>query len=238
MNLAVRAEAFQTAPGLIEIGGETAACDARGALHFPALGLLVVSDLHLEKGAAGARRGLMLPPYDTAVTLDALEAVLTKHRPRMVIALGDSFHDMRGSAEMPGIYRSRLTTMATGRDWIWVTGNHDPHPPAGLPGDTADEVAIDGLRFRHEPLAGAARGEIAGHLHPGAVIVQRGRAVRRRCFATDGERLIMPAFGAYTGMLNVLDKAYRGLFRQETLTAHMLGAGRVYAIARSKLRGG
>jgi metallophosphoesterase superfamily enzyme len=139
---------------------------------------------------------------------------------------------------MPAVYRERLLALMAGRDWIWVTGNHDPQAPADLPGMVADEVAIGGLRFRHEPMAGASAGEVAGHLHPGAMIVQRGRAVRRRCFATDGERMIMPAFGAYTGMLNVLDRAYRGLFRWESFVAHMLGVDRVYAMTHRRLRGG
>ena len=222
----------------IAIAGELAVCDPRGALWFPDLDLLAVSDLHLEKGSAFARRGRMLPPYDTGATLEILAGVVARYRPKTVISLGDSFHDGRGAGEMPAIYRERLLRAMEGRDWIWVAGNHDPDAPADLPGTVADEVAIGALRFRHEPMYGAPAGEIAGHLHPGAVIVQRGRAVRRRCFATDGDRLIMPAFGAYTGTLNVLDRAYRGLFRWESFVAHMLGADRVYAIAGGRLRGG
>lgn len=224
--------------GLIAIAGEAALCDPRGALYFPDLGLLAVSDLHLEKGSSLARRGLLLPPYDTAATLERLASVIADYRPKMVISLGDSFHDGGGAARLPFAYRETLLALMSGRDWVWVAGNHDPDAPAGLPGVTVDELALGRLRFRHEPLAGAGEGEIAGHLHPGAVIVRRGRAVRRRCFASDGERLIMPAFGAYTGMLNVLDRAYRGLFRWDSFVAHMLGDARVYAIAGKKLRGG
>lgn len=220
----------------IAIAGVEAVCDPRGALFFPALKLLAVSDLHLEKGSSFARRGQMLPPYDTGATLDLLEAVIAHHRPATVISLGDSFHDCRGAARMPATYRENLLAMMAGREWIWVTGNHDPQAPADLPGTVEQEIAIGGLRFRHEPSAGTAIGEIAGHLHPGAMVVQRGRAVRRRCFATDGERLIMPAFGAYTGMLNLLDGAFGGLFRTDSLVAHMLGRTRVYAVARQRLR--
>lgn len=222
--------------GIIEIAGEIARCDHRGALYFPDLRLLAVSDLHLEKGSSFARHGQFLPPYDTGATLDRLAAVIADHRPETVLCLGDSFHDGGGAERMPRPYRDRLLAMMTGREWIWVAGNHDPSAPADLPGTLADEIAIGRLLFRHEPMPGATAGEIAGHLHPGAVIVQRGRAVRRRCFATDGERLVMPAFGAFTGMLNVLDGAYRGLFRWERFVAHMLGTERVYALARSRLR--
>lgn len=220
----------------VAVAGVEAVCDPRGALFFPTLKLLAVSDLHLEKGSSFARRGQMLPPYDTGSTLDLLAAVIADHGPATVISLGDSFHDDGGAGRMPQPYRERLLAMMAGREWVWVAGNHDPQAPAGLPGAVEQEVAAGGLRFRHEPSAGPAPGEIAGHLHPGAIVVQRGRAVRRRCFATDGERLIMPAFGAYTGMLNVLDRAFGGLFRTERLVAHMLGSRRVYAVARRRLR--
>lgn len=220
----------------VSIAGELAVCHPSGALHFPDQRLLVVSDLHLEKGSAFARRGLMLPPYDTAATLASLAATVEAFRPETVISLGDSFHDGGGAERMPPPYRETLVEIMRGREWVWISGNHDPDAPADLPGIRADELALGPLRFRHEPMAGAAAGEIAGHLHPGAVIVQRGRAVRRRCFASDGERMIMPAFGAYTGMLNVLDRAYRGLFQWERFVAHMLGADRVYAMSGGRLR--
>jgi uncharacterized protein len=100
------------------------------------------------------------------------------------------------------------------------------------------EIALAGLVFRHQPSARPIDGEIAGHLHPCARIVQRGRSVRRRCFASDGERLIMPAFGSYTGSLNVLDRAYAGMFNWDRFTAYMLGASRIFAITGSMLRPG
>lgn len=222
----------------IVLGGERAICDPRGVLFFPELHLLVVSDLHLEKGSSLARRGVMLPPYDTAQTLLRLQVIIAEYRPKMVISLGDSFHDGEGAARLPDPFRERLLALMAGRDWFWVAGNHDPHAPAGLPGETVREIAIGGLVFRHEPSKVPIDGEIAGHLHPCARIVQRGRSVRRRCFASDGSRLIMPAFGSYTGSLNVLDRAYSGLFRWDAFMAYMLGSSRIFAIAGSMLRPG
>ncbi len=219
----------------ISVAGEAAVCDRRGGLFFPALGLLVVSDLHLEKGSAFARRGAMMPPYDTAATLSRLAAVICEYRPATVVSLGDSFHDGWGAERMPDIFRDELLAMMTGRDWFWVAGNHDPEPPAGLPGETVHELAIGGLVLRHEPTATACKGEIAGHLHPGARIVRRGRSVRRPCFATDGTRLVMPAFGAYTGALNVRDRAFSRLFDWTAFKALMLGRTRVYPIAGAML---
>jgi DNA ligase-associated metallophosphoesterase len=233
---AIRLETGQG--GAIAVAGERAVLDRRGALFFPELGLLAVSDLHLEKGSAAARRGSLLPPYDTAATLAQLEATVAEHRPRIVVSLGDSFHDGGGARRLPEPYRQKLEAIMAGRDWFWVAGNHDPDAPDGIGGETVAELAVGALVFRHEPSARIVAGEIAGHLHPCGRIVQRGRSVRRRCFASDGERLIMPAFGAYTGSLNVLDRAYAGLFRWERFFAYMLGAQRVFPIAGAMLRPG
>jgi DNA ligase-associated metallophosphoesterase len=228
----------KTFAGAISVAGDAAVCDASGALYFPELGLLVVSDLHLEKGSSFARRGALMPPYDTAATLRILDAVIARYAPRIVISLGDSFHDGEGASRLPEPFRLHLETLIAGRQWFWVTGNHDPDVPADLPGDCVEEIAISGLLFRHQPSRDAGPGEIAGHLHPCARIVQRGRSVRRRCFASDGSRLIMPAFGAFTGSLNVLDRAYHGLFSWDRFMAYMLGNGQVFPIAGSLLRPG
>lgn len=219
-----------------EIADKLVVCDTRGAAWFADIGLLAVSDLHLEKGSRHARRGYLLPPYDTAATLARLAAVIADYDPAMVVSLGDSFDDVGGAARMPPDYRSQLLALMRGRDWIWVAGNHDPKQPADLPGVTVQELEIGDLVFRHEPSAGRHVGEVAGHLHPGARIIQRGRSVRRRCFAADGNRLIMPAFGSFTGALNVLDRAFANLFCPDNFVAYMLGADRVYPMDRRLLR--
>lgn len=218
------------------IAGEQAVCDPSGALFLPDDRLLVVSDLHLEKGSSYARRGSFLPPYDTAATLRRLGVVIARYRPSVIVSLGDSFHDAGGSGRMPETFRNHLLGLMTGREWYWIAGNHDPVAPEGLPGRSVGELALGDLVFRHEPTVERAEGEIAGHLHPGARIVRRGRSVRRACFACDGSRLIMPAFGSLTGTLNVLDEAFAGLFRREFLMAYMLGKDRVFPIAGGLLK--
>lgn len=237
MNIAAR-DLVRAGGEAIAIAGVRAVCDQRGALHFPDIGLLVVSDLHLEKGSSFARRGRLIPPYDTAATLVRLASVVEDYAPKTIVSLGDSFHDGEGAARLPEPFRDSLVGMMKGRDWFWVAGNHDPEAPDDLPGETVQELAVGGLAFRHEPSKGQAEGEVAGHLHPCARIVQRGRSVRRRCFAGDGSRLVMPAFGSFTGSLNVLDRAYKGMFRDDALTAYMIGTSRVYAIAGALLRPG
>ncbi len=232
---AMEIEDFGSLSARTVIAGVEAVCDPFGALYLPAMRLLVVSDLHLEKGAAFARRGMLLPPYDTLATLKILEAVIARHDPAIVVSLGDNFHDRIGSAHLPESSRARIEQMARGRDWIWINGNHDPDGTVGLPGQSADELHYGGLAFRHEPSAKAAPGEIAGHLHPSATVRRRDKSVRRPCFATDGRRLLMPAFGVTTGGLDLRHRAMAGLFERETLVAHLLGRDRVYSVRFANL---
>jgi DNA ligase-associated metallophosphoesterase len=219
---------------LVAVAGVVLEALPAGALWWADEGLLVVADLHLEKGSSYARRGRMLPPYDTPETLARLARVVGRFDPRAVLALGDSFHDDGGAARLSPSHRETLVALQAGRDWIWVAGNHDPAPHA-LPGSHLASFALGPVLFRHEPAGDAARGEIAGHLHPSARVLGQGRSVRRRCFAGDGHRLILPAFGAYAGGLNVLDRAFAGLFAPPTFRAFMLGDDRVYAVGRRAL---
>ncbi|MGZ8396794.1 MAG: ligase-associated DNA damage response endonuclease PdeM [Rhodoplanes sp.] len=212
--------------------------DCLGALYWPEEGLLVVADLHLEKGSSFARRGQMLPPYDTRETLARLARLIAHYAPRIVITLGDNFHDGGGPTRLSATDRATLIALQRGRDWIWIAGNHDPNPAGGIGGTFAATISIAALTFRHEPSRDAPEGEIAGHLHPVARVAQRGRAVSRRCFATDGKALVMPAFGAYTGGLNIRDRAFAAVFGARKFTAHMLGDNRLYAFAVSRCLAG
>jgi uncharacterized protein len=216
----------------LDIAGVALAADLSGALFWEEQSLLVVSDLHLEKGSSFAARGVLLPPYDTAATLSRLAAVIARRDPRMVIALGDSFHDRNAHGRLSAPDRDAIAALQVRRDWIWISGNHDPALPSNLGGTVASEVAIGPIAFRHEP-TGAA-GEIAGHLHPKARVSTRGRSVERRCFASDGERAVMPAFGAYTGGLNIRDAAFSKIFGAPGFVAHVLGDLRLHTIAASR----
>lgn len=218
----------------IAVAGVALVADPAGALYWPDEKLLAVADLHLEKGSAFAARGVLLPPYDTATTLARLAHLIERYAPHLVIALGDSFHDGGGPARMGDVSRVALNALQRGRDWVWIAGNHDPDRYDNIGGRFADAVALRALTFRHEPAARGSDGEVAGHLHPQARVARRGRAVSRRCFATDGRRLVMPAFGAYTGGLNVRDRAIVSLFGALSFTAHMLGAGRLYAVPAAR----
>jgi DNA ligase-associated metallophosphoesterase len=230
--------AERAAGAAISVAGAALHADCLGALYWPGESLLVIADLHLEKGSSFARRGMLLPPYDTAATLAGLARLIAHYSPRRVIALGDSFHDGGGPARLSAPDRAALIALQHGRDWIWIAGNHDPDPADGIGGTFAATITIGPLTFRHEPSRDAPDGEIAGHLHPVARVAQRGRAVGRRCFATDGRALVMPAFGAYTGGLNVRDRAFARVFGARAVTAHMLGERRLYAFAVARCLAG
>ncbi len=229
-SAAQHSEGATASRGTIAVAGAELVADPAGALYWPEHGLLAVADLHLEKGSSFAARGVLLPPYDTAATLSRLALLIARYAPRIVIALGDSFHDGGGPARLGADDRAALRAMQHGRDWIWIAGNHDPDPADRIGGRFVSALALGTLTFRHEPQEDAC-GEIAGHLHPVARVASRGRAVSRRCFASDSRRVVMPAFGAYTGGLNVRDRAFARVFRTLAFTAHLLGERRLYAVA-------
>jgi uncharacterized protein len=217
---------------MVAVADVSLLADPAGTLYWPEQGLLAVADLHLEKGSSFAARGQLLPPYDTAATLARLARLIARYAPRCVVALGDSFHDGDGPARLAGSDRESLHALQRGRDWIWITGNHDPEPADGIGGVFRAVFSVGALTFRHLPTGVA--GEIAGHLHPVARVAHRGRAVSRRCFAADKTRLVMPAFGAYTGGLNIRDAVFADLFGTLSFTAHMLGEDRLYAFAAKR----
>jgi DNA ligase-associated metallophosphoesterase len=225
------------ADGALELvlAGEAARLLPSGALLLSAWSTLIVADLHLEKGSAFARRGQLLPPLDTRETLRRLAVDAAAVAPERILFLGDAFHDREASRRMSEADRQALEALGRRADLVWITGNHDPQPDGDLPGEAADEVRLGALVLRHEPLPAPAPGEIAGHLHPCARIATPRGAVRRRCLVTDGERAILPAYGAFTGGLNVLDPAFSGLFRKSPVVA-ALGAQRVHAAGIRSLR--
>ena len=215
----------------VTVNGESLLLDKSGAAWWPRTRSLIFADLHFEKGSSYARGRQFLPPYDTRATLLRMAEVVARRAPVRIIALGDSFHDPFAAERLGAEERGMLETLATAAHFIWITGNHDPHPPAWLGGAVMAEWREGGLVFRHEPRADAERGEVAGHLHPAATVAKYGRDVRRRCFVADAMRLLLPSFGAYTGGLDVGDAAIAGLFGAR-FHAFMLGEERVYAIPR------
>lgn len=208
--------------------------DCSGALVWPEENLLVVSDLHLEKGSFFAHRGSAIPPYDSRASLERLTKVLDRWSPRRVISLGDSFHDADGCRRLPAADRQAIKSLTSRFDWIWISGNHDPTPPKDLGGEAAEEITIGDIVFRHLPSDESDRAEIAGHLHPKASVKARGQRVSRPCFVSDKRRVLLPAFGAYTGGLNVLNPAVATLFPGD-YRAYLLGEDRIHRVAKHQI---
>jgi len=218
----------------VTIASVEAVCRPAGSLWLEDMRALIVADLHLEKGSAYAARGQMLPPFDTRETLSRLEREVAATAPRLLILLGDSFHDRGAEGRLGAAEAARIGALAWGRTLIWVTGNHDAEGPGRLPGEAVESLDLAGLSLVHEPRSGPAPGEVAGHLHPCAKVLGGGGVVRRRCFVSDGERLVLPAFGALAGGLNVRDAAFTPLFQRHPL-AGVLGRAKVHPIGWAAL---
>lgn len=216
-------------PAPIRLAGERLLLDPHGALFWPEQRLLAVADLHLEKGSGAAAGGSLLPPWDTHATLDRLASLVRRHAPRVVLALGDSFHDRHGSGRLQPGDAARLHSIIVGVErFVWVLGNHDPSPPSDVGGEASPFWVAGGLVFRHEAERGGPPGEVSGHFHPKAQIAARGATVTRACFVCDARRLILPALGAYAGGLDVRAPAIARLFP---------GGGKVFLLGRDRLFG-
>lgn len=208
--------------------------DCSGALAWPDENLLVVADLHLEKGSSFAQKGSILPPFDSRATIERLTEVLKRWSPSRVISLGDSFHDLDGSDRLADTDRGQIRDLTARHDWIWISGNHDPSPPSDLGGTSAEAVIVRGKIFRHLPSEPSEYIEITGHLHPKASVSARGRRVSRPCFVSDHRRVLLPSFGAYTGGLDIRDPAVAMLFRDD-YRAYLLGDDKVHMVAKRRI---
>ena len=221
---------------MIDLAGQRFVADRSGALFEPSARTLIVADLHLEKGSAFAARGRMLPPYDTRETLARLAAVIERYAPQRVIALGDSLHDTGAAARIDRADLATLGRLQEGRAWVWVTGNHDPVIGGVFGGRIVDQIAIGSIILRHEPVPraqGSASAALKGRCP--RPLDDGGTSLRRPCFVSDGQCLVMPAFGAFTGGLNVLDEAFLPLFGQHTMRVWMLGRDGVYPVPLAQL---
>ena len=219
----------------ISLSGMDFIPDLSGALFAPDFRTLLVADLHLEKGTSLARRGVHLPPYDTRQSLLQLKAVLKESKPERLIFLGDSFHDRDARERLNVDDLATLRAITSEAETLWITGNHDPSPPQDIGGRVVSEVMLGAVTLRHEPRPlASATFEIAGHLHPAAAIHARGHRIRCRCFIADQRRLIMPAFGSYTGALSVTSKAFEGLFGDYHVW--MIGTKAIHRFPASQVR--
>lgn len=209
-----------------------------GALYWEAQDLLCVSDLHLGKALRRVRRGeAPLPPYETRDTLARLDRDLALTRASRVVCLGDSFDDSLAARTLPDAEKLWIATLQAGRDWIWIEGNHDPGP-VDLGGAHRAELVLPPLVFRHIARPGQS-GEISGHYHPKMRLTLRGQTISRPAFLIDDARVVLPAYGTYTGGLSCADPVLDGLM-QPGARAVLTGAA-AHAVpmrpAKRRLRG-
>ncbi len=221
---------------LLHFAGHTFEPLLSGALFWRAESMLLVADLHLEKFSSYARTGQMLPPYDTGLTLKRLERDLDATQAERVVSLGDSFHRDEGTTTLLDADRLRLMALLGKSHWTWIRGNHDPSPHQ-LGGVCVDRLEHRGLTMVHEPRPGVP-GTVAGHLHPAATVVKDGHGTRRPCFVHDRQTLLLPAYGAGAGSMNILGHAFHGLFDYDTLEVTMLGRNRLYPVSTKRLVAG
>ncbi len=208
--------------------------DPAGAAFWPAKRVLIVADLHFEKPSSFAGRGV-LPPYDTKATIERLNRLVRLYRPSKVVVLGDSFHDKDSTARLGRDDRARIEAMAREAQFIWVAGNHAAEPQ-GVPGQCMALYREGPFTFRHEasPRLGPREIEISGHHHPRASIEARAKRVSRPCFVASADRLVLPAFGAYAGGVDVRDPAIARLFPRG-LRVFLLGQDQLFSFALEQL---
>lgn len=217
------------------LGDVELALHPAGVALVPAEGLMIVADLHLEKGTAFAARGQMLPPYETIETLRRLARLVEDLAPERVILLGDSFHSRHHAIEAGSPARHLIDDLGRRSDLIWIAGNHDPAMPLEVPGRMAAEWQVGSLTLRHQPEADGRR-EIVGHLHPTGRLKTRGGVQRRKCFVLSAGRLLMPAFGALTGGIDISDPLISGWFADGDARAFLMCRESVQEVPAAALR--
>ena len=188
--------------------------DMMKAAYLPKSQTLLVADLHFEKASYLQEAGnVVLPAYDTQETISKLKDIIGVYNPQHVVALGDSFHDIRAGSRIASKNVESLNIMISALPaFTWILGNHDPAIPEIIEGPREDHLEIDGFLLTHEPTAPAPnQTNICGHLHPKAKIIIRKRRLAHPCFACSDSRIILPSFGAYTGGLWTTHPAIKGV---------------------------
>ena len=223
----------------VAVCGRQLVADNTGALYWPSQATLIVADLNLGAGrdvfAAGGTDPGAPPVSDARRTLLKLAEVMDRYEPARVVVLGDRADS--GAAGMSADELEILHILQEDREWIWMGAPLDSYIARQLGGTTVSELGLSGLTLRSRPTPGWATHEIAAHLRPAARLSMYGYTLRRACFVGNGRRLVMPAFGASSEGLNVLDDAFRALFPGGGMAVWMLGHDGLYPVATRFLAG-
>lgn len=200
----------------LALAGERVLLLPEKALYWPRERMLVVADIHFGKAAAFRALGVPVPGGTTAANLAALDALVARHGARHIVFLGDFLHARAARA---------AATFAAMRAWrerngqlalTLVRGNHDLHagdPPAWLDIAVADEPLHGGpFAFCHHPDLLATGYVMAGHVHPVYRLRTGWESLLLPCFLANRERIVLPAFGAFTGGHPVVPQPGERLF--------------------------
>lgn len=211
--------------------------DAMGAIYLPEQDLLIVADLHFEKGSFLSQHFSPLPRYDSRATLDKLNKLQVRYHPQTILCAGDSFHDSQSVDRLASEDFTQLTELIERvSQWVWVLGNHDPDIPVSVPGLVVDQWHIklqSGLQVvcRHESIDDGSA-EIIGHFHPKGRFTLSGRLFGGKCLLISKRRIIMPSMGQYTGGLDINDDAILTLIPESARQAYLLYQGKVFALPK------
>ena len=180
------------------------------SLFLKEYGVLVVSDLHLEKPFSFMDRSFCSLEEKTQDTLKSLEALAARFQPKKIIILGDLFHDEHSFDRISLDKMDRLYNFFKSYKIIWVDGHHrDGFSPPDI--DMRMEYAYLNLNFRH--LATDKEDfEISGNYSPAVKIDNEGSSGILKCFVCDKTKFLMPSFNCNVDTMNIKDPVIQTLF--------------------------
>lgn len=190
-----------------------------GALFWINKKTLIIADLHLEKGSSYFKEGQFISPKDTSENLRKLENCVDKIKPKIIIFLGDTFHDKYSLKRISNKNLEKFKNLFSHFKCYLISGNHDEDIiDSDL--DFLVDLKIDGIKFVHKK-SNLDKFEISGHFHPIAVVKYKGIKIKNKCFVCTKKKIILPSFGTYTGGLNVKNKNF-DLSKMEEKTILMI----------------
>jgi metallophosphoesterase superfamily enzyme len=235
----------------IKFAGHSMLLDAGGVLVWPQQDLLVFSDLHLEKGSFLSQFANPLPRFDSKDTIKRMSLLMQRYDCQHVVCLGDSLHDANALKRMLQDDLTRLNTLVKSvSKWTWVLGNHDPNIPLEVLGERAPYLLLQNVLLVHEPenleveiIPGeallpqkqalawqAANAQIIGHYHPKSSHKLANRKVTGKSFVCDESIVLMPAFGKYTGGLDIDDEAFADVFSRKRAQVYLSYLQKIYLL--------
>ena len=181
---------------IIQRQGLTIELLADHAIHLPGPSMLVLSDAHFGKAATFRAHGLAVPDGDDARDLQRIDRMLALTGANSLLIVGDLTHSPRGSSPALDEWLENNAARVT-----LVVGNHDSPGRLEASVRCVDRFTLGSTHFVHDP-ADAPEGmfSICGHLHPVVRIRDGSRnSLRLACFHLSEQRLVLPAFGTFTG---------------------------------------